>query len=537
MTKNGWTTALSPRRTCSSSFCRPMSTRASTATAALRVQHVLRVSRLAGMSGVDRSSPSSRSDATFSCSGADEPPNPQGFPNGRGDRRDGEHDQPRGERGDHRSRRAAPAGTSTPAGTRTATCAHGGSALPSERRRRPAVQPGDQRPRLLAAAGVQQHRQRRRGRLPSSSAARRRPRRRIADPDTGPLDYAGGPVMRSVTRVHDLLDPDSATPAISVAPTVSGTAAVSQQLSTTTERGRIRRRATSTSGSAATTPARAASISRTPRARQYTLVAADAGHKIRSEVLASNANGPASAYVPSAPTSVVFPKPILSKLPKVSGSAHVGNSLSVSNGRLEVLADRLRVPVAPLQLVRHVVQEDPRRHELDVPAPVHRRRPQVRGKGHGDERRGLRDRRLRQQVRPGQELRTFLAGLLVLGALAVGLAPSGVGASDGFRPSGVVLHSADARACRDPPRTQSGHRLRLDLVRGVRDRRQRLPPGCRRQQRQLEQRLSAATQYSDSTGSIAYSSTFGGTYLDTNGFPANDCPSLAASICLRNPSS
>ena len=64
----------------------------------------------------------------------------------------------------------------------------------------------------------------------------------------------------------------------------------------------------------------------------------DAGHKIRSEVLASNANGPAFAYAPSAPTTVVFPKPVMSKLPKVSGIARVGNSLAVSNGNWKYLS-------------------------------------------------------------------------------------------------------------------------------------------------------------------------------------------------------
>jgi hypothetical protein len=67
--------------------------------------------------------------------------------------------------------------------------------------------------------------------------------------------------------------------------------------------------------------------------QQYTLVAADVGHEIRSAVLASNAVGPAaSGYAPSAPTLVVARKPAVTTLPKVSGTAKVGNSLSVSTG-------------------------------------------------------------------------------------------------------------------------------------------------------------------------------------------------------------
>ena len=66
----------------------------------------------------------------------------------------------------------------------------------------------------------------------------------------------------------------------------------------------------------------------------YTLVAADVGHEIRSEVLASNAIGPAaSGYAPSAPTSVVAAhKPVVITLPKVSGIAKVGDSLAVTTG-------------------------------------------------------------------------------------------------------------------------------------------------------------------------------------------------------------
>src|SRR5205085_2585828 len=55
----------------------------------------------------------------------------------------------------------------------------------------------------------------------------------------------------------------------------------------------------------------------------YTLVGADAGHRIRSEVRASNAVGPAaSGYAPSAPTAVVLGhKPAVTSLPKLSGTA------------------------------------------------------------------------------------------------------------------------------------------------------------------------------------------------------------------------
>jgi hypothetical protein len=65
----------------------------------------------------------------------------------------------------------------------------------------------------------------------------------------------------------------------------------------------------------------------------YALVGADVGHKIRSEVLAGNAAGPAaSGYAPSAPTSVVARTPAVITLPKLSGVAKVGKSLFLAKG-------------------------------------------------------------------------------------------------------------------------------------------------------------------------------------------------------------
>ena len=42
------------------------------------------------------------------------------------------------------------------------------------------------------------------------------------------------------------------------------------------------------------------------------------------------------------------------------------------------------------------------------------------------------------------------------------------------------------------------------------------------------------TQYSDTTGPIQYSSTFGGPILDTNAYPANGCKDRYTSICLTD---
>jgi hypothetical protein len=65
----------------------------------------------------------------------------------------------------------------------------------------------------------------------------------------------------------------------------------------------------------------------------YTLVAADAGYEIRSEVLASNAVGPASSgYAPSVRTTPVLVQPKLSSPPVVSGKAGLGQQLSTTTG-------------------------------------------------------------------------------------------------------------------------------------------------------------------------------------------------------------
>jgi hypothetical protein len=42
------------------------------------------------------------------------------------------------------------------------------------------------------------------------------------------------------------------------------------------------------------------------------------------------------------------------------------------------------------------------------------------------------------------------------------------------------------------------------------------------------------TQYSDSSGSIQYSSSFGGSYTDTSPLPANGCSDSATSVCLSD---
>ena len=124
-----------------------------------------------------------------------------------------------------------------------------------------------------------------------------------------------------------------AKPALSSSPVVSGKAAVGSQLSTTAgawangpTRYLYRWQRCDSTGSNCIDIANATNA-------WYPLVLADAGHTIRSEVLAGNAAGlAASGFAPSAATSVVVRKPALITRPTLSGVAKVGKLLSVTVG-------------------------------------------------------------------------------------------------------------------------------------------------------------------------------------------------------------
>ena len=85
---------------------------------------------------------------------------------------------------------------------------------------------------------------------------------------------------------------------------------------------------------------------------------------------------------------------LVTTAPKLSGTAKVGNSLSVSKGTWTYSPTKLRVPVASLLLDGRCVQG----HRRSASSSSHkltsaRRRPQARGHGDGDERRRVRERR------------------------------------------------------------------------------------------------------------------------------------------------
>ncbi len=154
----------------------------------------------------------------------------------------------------------------------------------------------------------------------------------LQTPDAGPLIWHGGPVMRSVTTYTIYWIP-ATTPAVSAAPVVSGTHAVGKPLSTTNGTWtysptsyQYKWQRCSNIGTGCVDIASATNS-------QYTPVTADAGHEIRSDVLASNADGPAAnGFAASATTGAVIDKPAVIKAPKISGTAKVGHSLSVSKG-------------------------------------------------------------------------------------------------------------------------------------------------------------------------------------------------------------
>src|SRR5262249_39820573 len=66
----------------------------------------------------------------------------------------------------------------------------------------------------------------------------------------------------------------------------------------------------------------------------YTVVSADLGHEVRSEVRASNAVGRAASYVPSTPTKPISAvvRPALSTAPVVTGKVGVGVQLFTTTG-------------------------------------------------------------------------------------------------------------------------------------------------------------------------------------------------------------
>ena len=154
----------------------------------------------------------------------------------------------------------------------------------------------------------------------------------ITDGGTGPLTWAGGPVM-STNTVYTIYWIPEPPPVNSIAPAVSGPALVGQQLSTTN--GTWTNSPTSyaykwlrcgNGGTPCVDIANATSST-------YKLVSADAGHTIRSEVEASNAGGHAAAgYTLSPATGVVLGKPAVIKKPVLSGTAKVGKALSVTKG-------------------------------------------------------------------------------------------------------------------------------------------------------------------------------------------------------------
>ncbi len=151
-------------------------------------------------------------------------------------------------------------------------------------------------------------------------------------PDSGPLVWHLGSVMRSLTTYTVYWIP-ATTPAVSAAPIVTGTRAVGKPLSTTNGTWtysptsyQYKWQRCSNTGTGCVDIASATSS-------QYTLVTADAGHEIRSEVLASNGDGPAAqGYAASAATGVVVDKPAVVTPPKISGTLRVGHALSVSKG-------------------------------------------------------------------------------------------------------------------------------------------------------------------------------------------------------------
>jgi hypothetical protein len=133
-------------------------------------------------------------------------------------------------------------------------------------------------------------------------------------------------------------------------------------------------------------------------------------------------------------------------------------------------------------------------------------------------------------------MKSLLAALFVLGGLVIGIAPSGVGATNGFRMSGVVQHSG-------APVAHTGASLAATTATAL---------GCgaitcaayqsgingflsdvASASGQTTNVYSVATQYGDNAGALPYTQAFGSSYVDTSAFPTSGtCPTGSYSACL-----
>jgi hypothetical protein len=143
-----------------------------------------------------------------------------------------------------------------------------------------------------------------------------------------PLLYRGGPVMHTNTTYAIYWLPTARNTAL---PLISGTAVVSQKLTTTAGSWAVGgapysyqwQRCSSTGTSCVDIPGATAST--------YALTSADGGHKVRSTVRATNVNG-TSQPAASAGTALVIDVPSATKAPHISGRARVGKKLSGNHG-------------------------------------------------------------------------------------------------------------------------------------------------------------------------------------------------------------
>jgi hypothetical protein len=145
---------------------------------------------------------------------------------------------------------------------------------------------------------------------------------------SGPLVYNNGPVMHTNTTYAIYWLPTARNTSL---PVVTGTAAVSQTLTTSTGSWAVGgapyshqwQRCSSTGTSCVNISGATAAT--------YKLTTADAGHVVRSTIRATNVNG-TSLPAASAATAAVVGVPTVTKAPHISGRARVGKKLSGSHG-------------------------------------------------------------------------------------------------------------------------------------------------------------------------------------------------------------
>ncbi len=342
------------------------------------------------------------------------------------------------------------------------------------------------------------------------------------------------------------------TPPIETAPPVlSGVAAVHKRLSTTTG-------AWSTTVTVAYRWLRCTADGTTcttiPGATAATRVAtaADAGYRLEARVTATNAAGAGAGFLEAQRR-----RHPAAGAPAGAADLRAREDRATPGGEpriVERAAQALSLPVAPLQPARRVVRPHPPRDGLEVPADEARCAAPAAHPRHGRQRGRTQGRDLaRNRPRAGgsRELgacafghgvprldalsrkRVVTVGLLAAIVLGVTASSGGAASRTGIPQLGVVPHANVGHAAHALTPRSAGA-CGASSCAAYESSINRYFTDVAADSGTTSNVYAAATQYWDATGRIAYQSTFGGSYVDTNAFPASGCDDGVDAVCLTD---